>query len=67
MENQSSLVTLPGLSRKLNLPTTWLKAEAAAGRLPALRIGRRILFNLAAVEAVLLERARKGEGVVYAR
>jgi hypothetical protein len=45
------------LARDLNLPTTWLRAEAEAGRIPSLRAGRRRLFNVAAVRSVLLRRA----------
>ncbi len=42
---------------RLGVPAAWLRAEARAGRVPHLRIGRRMLFNLAAVESVLLDRA----------
>ena len=42
----------------LGVPITWLKEEAEAGRVPSLMIGRRRLFNLEAVEHVLVERAR---------
>lgn len=53
----AELVNLNGLAEKLNLPKTWLKQEAKAGRLPCLRIGRRILFNVFAVEQTLADRA----------
>ncbi len=42
---------------RLGVPAAWLRAEARAGRVPHLRVGRRLLFNLAAVESVLLDRA----------
>ena len=51
------LCNLPALARKLGLPPTWLKTEATAGRIPCLKIGRRFLFNPAAVERALLTRA----------
>ena len=54
------LTNLIGLSRRLRLPTAWLKAEAMDGRIPCLRVGRRLLFNTRAVEQVLVERAAKG-------
>ena len=46
-----------GLARRLRLPRDWLKDEADAGRLPCLRVGKRRLFNLDAVKAVLCHRA----------
>ncbi len=36
-----------------------MKAEAEAGRIPHLRIGRRLMFNLQAVRKALLERAEQ--------
>jgi hypothetical protein len=57
------LASLPTLARRLDLPAAWLKTEADAGRLPHLRIGRRLLFDVAAVERELLRRAATpGEG-----
>lgn len=43
---------------RLGVPAAWLRSEAQAGRVPHLRVGRRLLFNPEAVEAVLLKRAR---------
>jgi hypothetical protein len=54
---EQNLVNLPGLSRALRLPAQWLKEEADAGGIPCLRVGRRRLFSLPAVKAVLVERA----------
>ena len=51
------LVGLSRLSAELRLPRNWLKQEAQAGRLPCLRVGRRLLFNRVAVEQVLADRA----------
>lgn len=55
--NATKLVSVRGLANRLKLPAAWLKAEAQAGRIPSLRVGRRLLFNLEAVERALLERA----------
>lgn len=55
------VVTVRKLSRLTRLPMTWLREEADAGRLPCLRVGRRLLFNPAAVEAALAERAASTE------
>jgi hypothetical protein len=54
-----SLLSLPRLALKLRLPCEWLHQEALAGRLPCLKVGRRFLFNAAAVERALAERAAK--------
>jgi hypothetical protein len=35
----------------------WLRQEALAGRIPCLRVGRKLLFNAEAVKAALYERA----------
>jgi hypothetical protein len=53
----AALVSLNRLAAELRLPRNWLKQEAQAGRLPSLRVGRRLLFNVAAVEQVLADRA----------
>ena len=53
------LLNVHGLAERLNLPAAWLQAEAREGRLPVLRIGRRLRFNVEAVEQALLEQARR--------
>ncbi|MCC7146261.1 MAG: hypothetical protein IT443_07420 [Phycisphaeraceae bacterium] len=61
----SDLVPIYGLYRRLKstgIGLSWLKQEADAGRLPFLMVGKRRLFNVAAIEAILLERAGKGGG-----
>jgi hypothetical protein len=45
------------LSSRLRLPRDWLRGEALAGRIPCLKIGRKLLFNPDAVEKTLAERA----------
>jgi hypothetical protein len=54
---KTRLVSLRGLAQALGLPAPWLKTEAEEGRIPSLRIGRRLLFNAGAVQRVLLLRA----------
>lgn len=51
------LTNVHGLSIALRLPYQWLKDEAKAGRIPCLKIGRRMLFNPSAVELALSEQA----------
>lgn len=60
-DSENTLTNLAGLARRLRLPMDWLRTEADAGRLPCLKVGRRRLFNLGAVEAALAERAARGE------
>lgn len=43
-------------AHRLGVPATWLKVEAEAGRVPHLKVSRRLLFNVDTVERVLLER-----------
>jgi hypothetical protein len=52
------LVNLGQLSLALRLPQDWLKAEAEGGRIPCLRVGSRLRFNVTAVEQALAQRAR---------
>lgn len=56
-------VSLSRAATALGLPAPWLREEARAGRVPHLRIGRRLLFSPSAVEESLLQRAaRQVEG-----
>jgi hypothetical protein len=45
-------------SLRLGVPTAWLVREASAGRVPFLRVGKRMLFNLALVEKCLIDMAQ---------
>jgi excisionase family DNA binding protein len=58
----SPLLSLTRLARRLGVPSSWLRQEADAGRIPCLRAGKRLLFNAQAVEEALLEKAGKPEG-----
>ncbi len=65
MNEHRRLLTLRMLAqrfRSYGLTIAWLKAEAEAGRIPCFRAGRRLLFDAAAVEQALIERARHGNG-----
>jgi hypothetical protein len=50
-------IPLHRLAARLRLPSEWLKAEADAGRIPCLRVGRRTLFNPEAVERAIADLA----------
>jgi len=62
----TSLVDIAQLAARLRLPIAWIKSEAQAGRLPHLKVGRQWLFEQAAIEAVLADRARS-EGVHHGK
>lgn len=50
------------VASRLGIPVAWLKAEAAAGRVPHLRVSRNsLLLRVSDVEQSLLERARNKE------
>ena len=53
----TQLLSLPALAETLSLPKEWIKAEADAGRIPHLRIGKRYRFNPDAVVRALADRA----------
>jgi hypothetical protein len=51
------LVPLNSGAIRAGVPVAWLRREVAAGRLPALRVGRRFLVNPDALARALLHRA----------
>lgn len=55
--NNSSLIPLRLMARRLGVPVRWLREEAKAGRLPHLNAGGRILVHPEAVECELTARA----------
>lgn len=55
--NDETPVGLFGLSRLTQLPVDWLDAAERSGRIPSLRVGRRRLFDVAAVRAALAQQA----------
>lgn len=54
---ETGLTNDHGLARIFVLPREWFKAEADAGRIPCLKIGRRRLFDIDAVRESLRQRA----------
>jgi excisionase family DNA binding protein len=56
-QTNEQLLSLPALADALKLPERWIKAEADAGRIPHLKIGKRYRFNREKVLAVLAQRA----------
>ena len=60
------LLTLNQLATRLGLPSKWLRVEATAGRIPCLRVGRKLRFNQRAVEGALSQRASESNGTASA-
>jgi hypothetical protein len=59
METTHALLALGPMARRLRVTSSWLRAEADAGRVPCLRADKRYLFAPLAVEDVLAARAAK--------
>lgn len=60
MNTESSdqrLESLGDAALLLDVPRRWLRGEAEAGRVPCLKAGTRLLFNVALVRQLLLKRA----------
>ena len=57
MFSAEKLVDEDGLSKALLIPADWLRREAVDGRIPCLKIGKRLRFNVDAVKRSLATRA----------
>ena len=66
MEREPSFMPATLAAVRLGVPANWLKAEAAAGRIPHVCIGRRVLFSPAAVERAIAERGQRERQEAYA-
>jgi hypothetical protein len=66
MDSATRLLRLTHAAKAFDLPVRWLKNEAIAGRLPCLRVGRRIYFDRHALENALARRAAQGFGATSA-
>ena len=60
MSNEDKLYNLAGVSELLRLPPSWIKKQVSAGKIPCLRVGRRMLFNIDAVREALADLAMEG-------
>lgn len=61
-QNPEAFISLRVAAARLGVPAAWLKSEAEANRIPHLRAGRRILVNVRAVRAALIERSGQPAG-----
>jgi excisionase family DNA binding protein len=56
------LLNVREAAARLGLPVAWLRREADSRRIPALRVGRRLMFDLNALTEALARRQREGVG-----
>jgi excisionase family DNA binding protein len=54
---RSALLDAEGVARLLGVPTSWVRAEARAGRIPHIKLGKYTRFDAAALKAWLDRRA----------
>ena len=54
-----TLTTIMQTASQVKVPAPWLKREAQAQRVPHLRVGRRLRFNVDAVRRHLADRAAR--------
>ncbi len=59
MPNDERFMPLRRAARLLGVPIAWLKDEAEAGRVPSIRVGRRLMFSVADVEQALRRRSQE--------
>ncbi len=55
----SDLLSLPRMARRLSVSQKWLRDQAAAGKIPCLKAGKRYLFNSVAVQEALAAKAAR--------
>ncbi|MFK7883905.1 MAG: helix-turn-helix domain-containing protein [Phycisphaerales bacterium] len=56
-DQRPAFVAVTEAAELLGIPLAWMKREAEAGRIPAVRAGRRWLVHLERTQAILAERA----------
>ena len=64
MQAAHTFVSLAQLAARLDLPATWLRTEADAGRIPSIRAGRRVVFHVDSVVRALTSKQPTEEAEV---
>jgi len=59
IEDNKKPLYLGAMARQLRVPSTWLRAEAEAGRIPHLRAGSALLFDPDVVARIVFDRLRE--------
>lgn len=62
VKTEVRMLPLGAMARVLHVPAKWLRTEAEAGRIPALRAGSRLVFRPDVVVPLVAERAAGGAG-----
>ncbi len=57
MDTTLSFCSVGYVADRLGVPSTWLRSEAEAGRVPVIRAGKRMLMDLDAVRVALVKRS----------
>ena len=55
--NTNKPISITKAAGKLNVPVSWLREQADAGSIPCLKVAKKLLFNLAALENALAQKA----------
>jgi excisionase family DNA binding protein len=55
-----NFLTAEALAERLGVPESWVRTEERAGRIPSVRLGKHVRFNLSDIERVVTERQREG-------
>ena len=61
MSENGKLLDAKAVAALLAVPTSWVYAEARAGRLPHVKLGRYTRFRREAVDSWIMEREAAGE------
>lgn len=56
-DSEAALVALPDMAERLGVPPLWLKEQAVAGRVPCLRVGRKLMFHSETARTAVLAMA----------
>ena len=59
-DTEHRVVPIGVMARIIHVPPKWLREEAEAGRIPALRAGDRFVFRPDVVTRIIAERAAQG-------
>ena len=61
MTSNKPLLNIGAMARRLGVKAQWLRSEAEAGGVPAVKTGDSFLFDAVTVERILRARARRGD------
>jgi len=56
-ESEAGLISLPEMAERLGVPPLWLREQSEAGRVPCLRVGRKLMFHSQTAQTAVLAMA----------